>query len=205
MEASAGLRERKKQRTRDDLAAAAFALAVDRGLSGFTIDDVAVAADVSPRTFFNYFAGKEEAVVAYGDGRHALFAAALDARPADEAPLAALRAAIVDSVRQSSREAIREQLALLRLLRETPTLLPSLMCGYAATEQLIAQAVAQHSGTDPLRDAYPRLVAACAMAAVRTCLVRWEQEPGGTAASLADAIDEAFAAIGNGLPDPRGR
>ena len=205
MEATAGLRERKKQRTREDLAAAAFALAVDRGLSGFTLDDVAEAAQVSPRTFFNYFSSKEEAVVAYGDGRHALFVAALDARPADEPPLAALRAAVVGSVRQSSREAIQEQLALLRLLRETPTLLPSLMCGYAETEQLIAQAVAQHSDTDPQRDAYPRLVAACAMAAVRTCLFRWEQEPAGTASSLADAIDQAFAAIGAGLPDPRGR
>jgi AcrR family transcriptional regulator len=202
--APVGLRERKKQRTRDDLAAAAFRLAVDRGLSGFTIDDVAAAAEVSPRTFFNYFSCKEDAVVAHGDG-HGAFAAALDARPTDEAPLDALRVAVVSSVRESSREVIRERLIMLRLTRETPALLPYLMCDYATTEQLIAESVARHSGTDPRTDTYPRLVAACAMAAVRTCLVAWERQPTGTADSLADSIDQAFAAIGAGLADPRGR
>jgi AcrR family transcriptional regulator len=198
-----GLRERKKQRTRDELAAAAFAMAVERGLNGFTIDEVAAAADVSPRTFFNYFTSKEEAVVAHRDEAHAQFAAALASRPLDESPVQALRAAIVGRVRASSREAIREQLELLRLLRETPSLLPHLMSSFATTERLMAEVVAAHSGTDPDRDCYPRLVAACSMAAVRTCYVMWEREPRGTAKSLADAIDVAMTELGGGLPDPR--
>jgi len=56
------LRDRKRDRTHDDLARAAFALAKERGLDGFTVDEVAERADVSRRTFFNHFQSKEEAV-----------------------------------------------------------------------------------------------------------------------------------------------
>jgi AcrR family transcriptional regulator len=56
------LRARKRNATHDALAATAFNLARAHGLDGFTIDDVARAADVSRRTFFNHFGSKEEAV-----------------------------------------------------------------------------------------------------------------------------------------------
>jgi len=56
------LRDRKRDRTHADLARAAFALARERGLDGFTIDEAAERAGVSRRTFFNHFQSKEEAV-----------------------------------------------------------------------------------------------------------------------------------------------
>lgn len=58
------LRARKREATHEALATAAFALAREHGLDGFTVDDVARRADVSRRTFFNYFTSKEQAVVA---------------------------------------------------------------------------------------------------------------------------------------------
>ncbi|MGC5165623.1 TetR/AcrR family transcriptional regulator [Luteimicrobium sp. DT211] len=58
------LRARKREATREALATAAFALAREHGLDGFTVDDVARRADVSRRTFFNYFSSKEQAVTA---------------------------------------------------------------------------------------------------------------------------------------------
>lgn len=61
---ASGLRARKREATHVALADAAFALAREHGLDGFTVDDVARSANVSRRTFFNYFASKEEAVTA---------------------------------------------------------------------------------------------------------------------------------------------
>ena len=58
------LRIRKREATHVALATAAFALARDHGLDGFTVDDIARRANVSRRTFFNYFTSKEEAVTA---------------------------------------------------------------------------------------------------------------------------------------------
>src|ERR1700684_3472572 len=60
----AGLRERKKLATRQALGAAAMRLAVERGLENVFVEDIAAAADVSPRTFNNYFASKYEAICA---------------------------------------------------------------------------------------------------------------------------------------------
>lgn len=60
----AGLREAKRRATAHALAQAAFDLAVERGVDGFTIDDVAGRAGYSRRTFANHFACKEEAVTA---------------------------------------------------------------------------------------------------------------------------------------------
>ena len=63
LETSGGLRARKKQRRHDELVGAAQRLVLERGLDAVTVEDICDAVGVSPRTFFNYFPSKDDAVL----------------------------------------------------------------------------------------------------------------------------------------------
>lgn len=78
-----GLRERKKQRTRATLTDAAIALFVQNGYENTTVDQIAAAADVSPRTFSRYFATKDVVILALIDDNMDQGARALREQPAD--------------------------------------------------------------------------------------------------------------------------
>jgi AcrR family transcriptional regulator len=92
-----GLRERKKLRTRRTIVDTAHVLFAEQGYDATTVEAIAAGADVSVRTFFRYFAGKEDVALAPLDEVGDLALDALRRRPADEPPLAALRAAALDA------------------------------------------------------------------------------------------------------------
>src|SRR5262245_64576986 len=88
---SDGLRERKKAETRRALSSAALRLAEEHGPDGMTVEAVAEAAGVSPRTFFNYFSSKEDAIMGVNPTDSSDLLADLLARPEDEPALDSLR------------------------------------------------------------------------------------------------------------------
>ena len=90
MNETTGLRERKKAQTRSAISKAVMLLALDRGLDAVTADDIAVAADVSVRTFHNYFGSKEEALMSAWRSEFEVHLDELRARPADEPILVSL-------------------------------------------------------------------------------------------------------------------
>ena len=78
-----GLRERKKTETSVAIQQAVLFLALGRGLDAVTADEIAAAANVSVRTFHNYFGSKEEALIAAWVSEFEVYVDALRARPAD--------------------------------------------------------------------------------------------------------------------------
>src|SRR3954469_6672025 len=92
----AGRRERKKQRTREALVNAAFRLFSEKGFEATTVEEIADAVDVSSRTFFRYFASKEDVVLTFQEEQQAMFLERLRARPATEPVVTALKHAAIE-------------------------------------------------------------------------------------------------------------
>src|SRR6266571_619018 len=133
-----GLRERKKQATREALRLAALRLAVEKGWDQVRVEDIAAEAGVSPRTFNNYFASKDEAFLATAYDRGARMQAALAARPAEE-PL--WPAVIEAGVHGFAADAI--DLRQARRIRPTPTLAAEQLKAIAVIEHGLAEGIAQ--------------------------------------------------------------
>src|SRR4051794_34679169 len=93
-----GLRERKKRATRQSLHSEALRLVAERGFDDVTIEDIAAAADVSPRTFFNYFGSKEDVIVNPDPDRVERLRTALAEHTADEPPLDVLESVLIESL-----------------------------------------------------------------------------------------------------------
>jgi AcrR family transcriptional regulator len=94
-----GLRERKKIRTRVALIEAAAELCLKQGYDNTTVEQIAAAADVSPRTFSRYFPTKESVVVAILDDMDEYIAEALERQPTDITEYEALLGASLDVLR----------------------------------------------------------------------------------------------------------
>ncbi|MGW5280121.1 TetR family transcriptional regulator [Streptomyces collinus] len=172
------LRERKKQRTRDALVRSALELFTTQGYERTTVDEIAGAVEVSQRTFFRYFAGKEEVAFAVQEMTEAHFVAAVRARPAHEAPMEALRQAVLDgwdAIRETVESAVPVELYLrmYRTIESTPALLAAHLRRSAATEETIARLLAEREGVDVDTDPRPRLAVAVFGGVIRVTERQW--------------------------------
>jgi AcrR family transcriptional regulator len=172
------LRERKKQRTREALLRAALELFTTQGYEHTTVDEIAEAVDVSQRTFFRYFAGKEDAAFAVQEMTEARFVDAVRARPPHEAPLEALRQAVLegwDAIRETVETCVPVELYLrmYRTIESTPALLAAHLRRSAATEETIARLLAEREGVDVDADPRPRLAVAVFGGVIRVTERQW--------------------------------
>jgi AcrR family transcriptional regulator len=138
-----GLRQRKRQQTRERLTRAAMALFLERGFEATTLDDIAAAADISRRSFFHYFASKEDVVFAWQEESMAALTAAVAARPADESMLTAAENAISAMVRQLDPN---ETIAMACLKRDNPALQARDQVKYEKLERALAEALSRRAG-----------------------------------------------------------
>lgn len=181
------LRERKKQRTRDRLVVEALRLFARNGYEQTSVEEIAEAAEVSPRTFFRYFPTKADVVFAD-----------LPAR------LTAVRAALDDAsggtIHDRVRDVIVESTSLLgddprllaartKLVLENPPLQTRGLEFFATAEGLVSAAYARDLGVPPTELA-PRLAAAVTIAAGRSAMLAWSADQSG---DPDDAIRHSFA------------
>ncbi|WP_217240553.1 TetR family transcriptional regulator [Streptomyces sp. AC555_RSS877] len=173
-----GLRERKKQRTRDALIRAAHELFTCRGYEQTTVDDITEAVDVSQRTFFRYFANKEEAALAVQEMTVERFVESVRERPAHEAPMEALRQAVLegwDTLNEIVESVVPVELHLrmYRVIESTPILLAAHLRRSAEAEETIARVLAEREGLDVDTDPRPRLTVAVFSAVIRVTERQW--------------------------------
>ncbi|WFU24207.1 helix-turn-helix domain containing protein [Bradyrhizobium sp. CB1717] len=166
---SAGLRQRKQQETRERLTRAAMALFLERGFEATTIDDIAAAADVSRRSFFHYFASKEDVVSAWQEDAAAALVTEILARPAEESMLTAAENAIAAAVKRIDPA---EAAAMSRLKRDNPALHARDQLKYEKLERALAEGLARRARnkSDQLK---ARLVAMISTGAMRVGGESW--------------------------------
>jgi AcrR family transcriptional regulator len=204
-EPRASLRERKKLATRRSLRRVALDLVAEHGFANVTVEHIAEAADVSPRTFFNYFPSKEAAVIGADPDR----VTTLRDRVVREAPgkpaLDALRVVMTEEAQAVADELGElggdpaDWLRRMREARADPHLRAAQAAQMSMVERFITEGLAERLGADPERDPYPVLLAATATGVLRATITFWAGS-GGTL-SLDQLVDQAFRALADGLPE----
>lgn len=169
MEPVGTLRERKKAATRQSLHEAALRLAMSGGLDNVTVEDIADEVGVSRRTFSNYFANKEDAVLHADRERTRRLIDLVRVRPASEKPWTALRRSAGQLYEQLTRpDPI--WVAQLRLLRRHPSLLARQAADQIELERELADVLLTRGAEDP---ELARLMVATFLAATRTAGALW--------------------------------
>lgn len=192
-------RLRKKQATNDALIRAAMDLFQAKGYDQTSIHEITDRVDVSERTFFRYFASKEDLALSFVQDRMTVFARALAGRPPDEEPLVAARNAFHIAHRQSMNDdsGLPSYLSVIALIDSTPVLLAAHLRYIHEREDEIISVFAEREGVDPATDRRPALLAAMLGAlvflATRDCLDRDTQD-------AEEAVSAAFDAYAAELP-----
>jgi AcrR family transcriptional regulator len=204
-ETRGSLRERKKLATRRALRRVAIILVAERGFAHVTVEDIAEAADVSPRTFFNYFPSKEAALFGVDPDRSAALREHVVLAAPGGTVLEALREVMAEYARTVADE-LRELggdpvdwLRRIKQARTDPHLREAHAAQMAMLERAAAEGLAERLGTDLERDPYPTLLAATAAGVLRASITFWAGS-GGTV-SLDRLVELGFRALAEGLPE----
>jgi AcrR family transcriptional regulator len=198
------LRERKKLATRRLLRRAALDLVAEHGLASVTIEAIAEAADVSPRTFFNYFPSKEAALFGGDPDRASTLRERVASEAPGEPPLTALRKVMAEDSEEVADELRSlggdpgEWLRRLKAARTDPHVRAAHAAQMARIERAITEGLADRLGTDLETDPYPWVLAAASVGVVRACMGFWAGS--GGSAQLTQLIDQGFQALADGLP-----
>lgn len=190
------LAQRKRQLVADELTQAALELLVREGFDAVTVDEIAAAAGMSKRTFFRYFASKEDVVVQFLTGMGTAMRDELASRPATEPPSTALRHTVWCSVDACASHADRA-LRVVQVILGTPALLARFLERQAQWRDELAAELAERLGLDVATDLYPHLAAGMALTAFHAVLQRWSDSDGTE--DPAALTDRCFAVIAPAL------
>jgi AcrR family transcriptional regulator len=201
-QATTGLRERKKQQTREALARAGMELFVERGYEATTLAEIAEAAGVSTRTVFAYFPSKEDILFASFQAMREALARALAERPGGKDALTTLRDFILSGHTKTELD-----LKLERIICTDETLFSHKRARMSQVQELLAAAIADDLGAGP--DDLRAQVAAASLTAAFEVLERRDRgsSEAYTTEEVVAAIDPVISFVRAGLgalPAPPG-
>jgi AcrR family transcriptional regulator len=195
--AKLGLRERKKQQTRDRIVREALKLFGERGYDETTLAEIADAADVAPRTIFAYFEGKEDIVLCKEKGFLDTLKTKLDERPSGTTTVDALRE-FLSTIEPPDNEALLRK----QVLSSNPSLQTRMRARHGEVEPMLAESIAKDLGAGP-DDIRPLLIAASMTAALTSVRDRlMEAESGGEPITHEDGmaiLDQVLEFLRGGL------
>lgn len=191
---AAGLRERKKSKTRAAIQHHALRLFRKKGYEATAVSEIAAAADISESTFFRYFPTKE--AVALWDDLDPILVAAFKAQPASLAPIPALRAAFKTTFRQLPAADLDDMHQRVALVMSVPELRAAMLDQVAGAMRLMCEALAERTGrsADDLR---VRTLVGAVLGAMVAATFAVADTP---AADYGSLIDQALAHLESGLP-----
>jgi DHA2 family multidrug resistance protein-like MFS transporter len=189
----AGLRERKKARTRATIQSHALQLFREQGYDATTIDQIIDAAEISETTFFRYFPTKEDVVLQ--DDYDPVIIDAYQKQPPELAPVPAMRAAFAAVFAGMTAEQKAEQRDRVALILAVPRLRAAMLNQFSQLMQFLADAMAERAGLRP-DDFKVRTVAGAVVGATMAVLAAMNDDPG---ADLAELLDRALMHLESGL------
>jgi AcrR family transcriptional regulator len=192
-ERSYDLRERKRIRMRLAIQAEAIRLFAEKGYENTTVEDIAYAAAISPRTYFRYFPTKEDVVV--WDEYDPVIDDLVAARPADEPAAFTVRAVMVEALGGIYRRDRAELLTRVRLLTTVPELRARLLETQSDAMEF-ASMLARRRGADELE---VRVVIAALGAIIVAALDEWQRDDGKT--DLLAIFNQMTKALAEGVKD----
>jgi AcrR family transcriptional regulator len=207
-----GLREQKKDQTRQLIADTAWRLFADRGFDSVSVAEIAREAGVSEATAFNYFRTKEDMFFFRLEASGSRLIDAVSARPAGEPVLAAVRRHMLATGGQLAAAAAGDGGALTRLrtvnrvIAASPALLARERQALAGTSEALAGLIVAEAG--PAGDPVGAHVVANALVGVQHALIGHVRalvlggaDPAGIAADLDQVATRAFALLEHGFGD----
>jgi AcrR family transcriptional regulator len=191
--APCGLRARKKAHTREAIIDAAIDLFERKGFDATTVEDIAAAADVSPRTFFRYFDSKLDVVMASKRPDEESIAELVVARPAHEGPIEAVHQVLREKLGETLAESSPLMLRQYSVLMTLPSLRAVALEHFHEHQEQIAGTLATRLGVD--EDALqPHVLAAATATTAWTVVDHWVAG-GARPERLLPMLDEGFACL----------
>jgi AcrR family transcriptional regulator len=184
------LRDRKKDRTRRTIQEQALRLFAAKGFQATTIEEIAAAAEVAPRTFFRYFPTKEEVI--FWSKHQPLLAGFVAARPTDEPAAEALRRGLVDGLASFYDQDRERLLERSKLACRTPALQPRWRQQQADLAAGMTALLADRLRARP-DDLEVRAIAAAIAAALFVAIEEWQAHDGQ--GDLGGLIDRALGSV----------
>jgi AcrR family transcriptional regulator len=173
-----------------------------------TVDDIAAAANVSPRTFRNYFSTKAEAVAAAHLERMLRIADGLRARPASEPLWTAITNSVAAQFEPPARKSetladANRWLERIRFVLTEPAIQGEVLKASVAAQVELAEVIARRAGARRAKDLYPQVAAAVVTAVVGTVVDRWLRD--GPSGSIVPLLRKALELVAAGFPENKAK